>query len=141
MSKTYITIAVVTILLLAFVGFYFYRRGKKQTTLQYLPGELPGNKERGNQVGASNDELKLLANALHSEMKGLNWFGHNMEPYKRALLLNDTDIVNLYNTFNELHQRQSGETLTQWLQGETWSQYTEREGLLLIQRLQKLNAI
>lgn len=139
-SKTQIYIAIGVLLTIIAVGVYFYRKGRKTTTTQFTPYDLPGNTTNTPQMaGASNAEIKSIANGLYNEMKGVNFFGHDMEFYKRALLLSDTDIVKLYNTFNTLYQAESNETLTKWLQSELFSSTFEREGLLLIDRLTKLN--
>lgn len=139
LNITTIVIIITVLLLLIILLWYFYKQGKKQVTLQYLPGELPGNASSGNTTGASNDEIKNLANALYTEMDGWNlMFGHNLGPYNQANLLNDSDIVKLYNTFNALYQKESGETLTQWLKNE---QMLGQPGATLIARLQKLNCL
>lgn len=135
--KKQIIIAFVVFLFLAVLAFIFYRKGKKTVTLQSLPGELPGNVSSGNQTGASNDEIKNIANALYSDMNGFNASGHDYTPYKQASLLNDSDLVKLYNTFNTLYQKQSSQTLTQWLSSEYY--YSGALPILLYDRLKKLN--
>lgn len=137
LNVTAIIIGTVVLILLIALGWYFYRQGKKQVTLQSLPGELPGNPGSGNANGASNDEIKNLANALYDDMNGFNMWGHNQAPFDQANLLNDTDIIKLYNTFNSLYQKESGETLTSWLNNENG---LGTSGALLINRLKKLNA-
>lgn len=127
------------LLLLVGLGWFFYRRGKKQVTLQYLPGELPGNPTSGNVVGASNDEIKEIAQELYNDMAGFNVFGHNYEPYRRAVGLSNTDLLKLYNTFNTMYQKESNETLTSWISSE---RYTNTDlPSAIISRLTKLNAL
>jgi len=137
-DKKYYIIGGIVLLFLVLLGWYFYRQGKKQVTLQYLPGELPGNETSGNVVGASNDEIKRIVNGLYSDMSGLNLTGHTHDPYNAAVLLNDADLVKVYNTFNTLYQEESGETLTEWIASESYV-YPEIPGTLLA-RLRKLNA-
>jgi len=137
LNLTTVIISIVVLVLLIALGWYFYRQGKKQVTLQSLPGELPGNPQSGNFTGASNDEIKAIANDMYNDMKGFNGLGHNMAPYDRAVLLNDADIVKLYNTFNAMYQKDSGETLTEWISSEQF--YNGTNPYNIIQRLKKLN--
>src|SRR5574343_164625 len=106
------------IIIIAAVAFYFFKQGKKTTSIQYGPGEVPGNPGSGSQLGASNEEIKKIATGLYDDMDGFNWNGHDMEPYKAALLLNDNDIIKLYNAFNTMYQPESGQTLTAWIENE-----------------------
>lgn len=138
LNLTVVIITIVVILLLVGLGIYFYRQGKKKVTLQSLPGELPGNPGSGSTTGASNDEIKNVANSLFKDMDGFNVFGHNQAPYDQANLLNDTDTIKLYNAFNTLYQPDSGETLTSWLQNE---QGLGVAGATLIAKLKKLNCL
>lgn len=138
-SKKYIIIAIVVLIILVALGLYFYKQGSKKTTLQYLPGELPGNPSSGNTVGASNDELKRLANAIYQDIDGYNILGHNNDPYNSAILLNDTDLIKLYNVYNALYQSENNETLTQALINEKFWENDVTDSL--IARLQKLNSI
>ena len=140
LNTTYIIIGVVVLLFLVGLGYYFYRQGKKKVTNQYLPDELPGDTSGQTQTGASNDEIKSISTDLYNDMKGWNALGHKDAPYKRAVLLNDRDIVKLYNAFNALYQSDSGQTLTQWLQSEYFSS-DESYGPLLKDRLKKLNCL
>lgn len=136
-NKTYLFIGIGIILVIGIVATVFYFKGKKQVTLQYTPGQLPGNPGSGTTYGASNDELKTLAQDLKDEMTGLNLLGHDMEPYKRALVLNDTDLIKLYNTFNTLYQKESGSTLYQWIDDEKFSDHSVTDTLL--NKMAKLN--
>lgn len=138
LNVTAVIIGIVVLILLIALGWYFYRQGKKQVTLQSLPGELPGNPGSGNMIGASNDEIKNIASALYDDMEGFNLWGHKQAPFDQANLLNDADIIKLYNTFNALYQKESGETLTSWLNNENGLGVS---GALLINRLKKLNCI
>lgn len=138
-KKTVIIIIAVLVILIA-IGIYIYRTGKKQVTLQYGPGELPGSNKPA-QIGASNEEIKLIANDLYNDMKGLNLVGHDMTVYRRAVLLNDNDIINLYNAFNSLYQKEYNQTLTQWLENEAFSSTFESAAGVLEARLKKLNLL
>lgn len=139
MSKKQKYIIAGVILFLVLLGWYFYRQGKKTVTLQSAPGELPGSPGSGNIVGASNDEIKRIANNLYTDMSGLNGLGHNYEPYEAAVLLTDSDIVKLYNAFNTMYQQNSGETLTQWISNERY--FSPNTPGTLVSRLKKLNCL
>jgi hypothetical protein len=138
-SKTQIYIIGGILLFLFALGYFFYRKGKSQVTLQYGPGELPGNPSSGTQLGASNEEIKKIAGDLYNDMEGLNILGHSLGPYKAAILLNDNDIIKLYNTFNAQYQKSSGQTLTQWIESEAFSSTFEAPAYTLHDRLRKLN--
>lgn len=141
MYKMQLIIAGIVLAALIALGIFFYRRGKKQVTLQYGPGELPGNPGSGAAIGASNDDIKKIANDLYADMKGFAWMGHDYEPYADALRLNDTDLIKLYNTFNTLYQNDTSDhdTLTRWIAKERYADTTLPD--LLISKLKKLNCL
>ena len=139
MKKKQIIIVIIVAVVLIAGATWFYYKGKSKVTLQYLPGELPGNPGSGNANGASNDEIKSIANDLYTDMNGFNLMGHSYSPYYAANKLNDSDIVKLYNTFNTLYQKESAATLTQWLNSESF--YDGTAPYLLTQRLLKLNSL
>jgi len=104
------------VLLIAALVYYAYKQGKKQTTIAPLPkSDIPTG-----QTGETDENLSILATNLHDEMSGFNWNGHDVEPYKKAVLLSDIDFVRLYNIFNTKYQSASGETLTGWFNSETF---------------------
>lgn len=104
------------VLLIAALIYYAYKQGKKQTTI----APLPESDNPGGQTGETDENLSILATNLHDEMSGFNWSGHDVEPYKKAVLLSDIDFVRLYNIFNTKYQSTSGETLTGWFDSETF---------------------
>jgi len=101
---------------LAALVYYAYLQGKKTTTI----APLPENDVPAGQTGETNENLAILATQLHDEMSGFNWSGHDVAPYKNAILLSDIDFVRLYNIFNTKYQSTSGETLTGWFNSETF---------------------
>lgn len=134
-QKTYLYIAIAVILIIGIVAAVFYFKGKKQVTLQYTPGELPGS--TGTNYGASNDEIKTIAQSMYDDMNGLNLLGHNMDSYKRALVLNDADLIKLYNAFNIAYQSEGEGTLYEWIDDEKFSDNTVTDTLL--NKMAKLN--
>lgn len=139
LNKKQIIIVGAVLLFLVILAYIFYKRGKAQVTLQSAPGELPGSPSSGNITGASNDEIKRIANNLYADMNGFNGLGHTYEPYNQALLLNDADLVKLYNAFNTMYQSKSGQTLTQWILSERYLQPNSPG--ILVERLKKLNSL
>lgn len=136
-QKTYLFIAIGALVLITIIAVYFYLQGKKTVSIQYTPGELPGNPGSGTGTSASNNEIKVLAGKLYDDMNGLNLLGHNMEPYMDALILSDNDLIKLYNTFNTLYQAKTGQTLYEWIDNEKFYENDITDSLLL--KMQKLN--
>jgi hypothetical protein len=137
-TKTFVIVGLIVLVLFIGVAIYYYKKGKKTVSIQEIPSDLPGNPGSGSgTTGASNAEIKLVAQQLYSDMKGWNWAGHNYEPYTRALVFSDSDIVKLYNTFNTLYQTESGETLVQFMDNEAYADSDVPDALL--QRFAKLN--
>jgi hypothetical protein len=136
-AKIYLYIGIGVVLLIGIVAAIFYFKGKNQVTLQYSPGELPGNPGSGTQYGASNNELKTLSQDLYDEMNGYNILGHDMGPYKRAVYLNDNDLIKLYNTFNTMFQKESDQTLYEWIDNEKFNSHDITDALLA--KMAKLN--
>lgn len=132
----HIAIVVILIFLVLF-GWYFYRQGKKTTSIQMLPNDLAGTPSGTGQIGASNDEIKTTATAIYNDIDGFNLTGHDNEPYERSVLYSNTDVVKLYNAFNTMYQNELKETLTQALIGEKFWENKTPDTLIL--RLQKLN--
>ncbi len=113
-------VAVFVLILIVSIAFYFYHSGKKTTTLQAVPGDVPGSHDANNNpAGASNTDILELANELHQDMKGTNFFGHNNDLFSKLLTYSDTDFVRLYNAFNTLYQQEGQGTFIQWVKDET----------------------
>lgn len=135
-NKTFIITVIIIFVVIIGVAIYYYRKGKKTTTI-VDPNLLPDGSSGGT-TGASNDELKNLANEMYKDMDGWNLNGWNVTIYNRALLLNDRDIAKLYNTFNAYYQKENGETLTQMINNE---RFKPSVLVLLELRLKKLNLV
>jgi hypothetical protein len=138
-NKTHIYIAIAVVIVLVSLGIFLYHQGTKKVAIQALPGDLPGNPGSGNVTGASNDEIKRVAEQIYTDIDGYNVFGHNNAPYNVAVTFSDNDIVKLYNTFNTLYQNKLGETLRVAMENE---KYYENDATdILISRFAKLNLI
>jgi flagellar basal body-associated protein FliL len=92
-AKTYLIIAAVVLLFLVGFGIYFYRKGKRQTTIAPVVKDIPGSSASDNNpAGTSNAEIKMISENLYNEMKGTNITGHAPQPYAALLALSDTDF-------------------------------------------------
>jgi hypothetical protein len=140
-TKVHIYIAIGILLFLVALGYYFYRQGKKGITIQALPFDQPTNPSTGATQGAptNDNQIKVLAGSLYSDMEGFNYGGHDYAPYNEAITLSDTDLVKLYNVFNTLYQVKSGQTLKQWIESENY--YYADVPNSLLKRFAKLNLI
>lgn len=117
-SKQILIVVAVILVIFIIIGIWFYRKGKKQTTIAPVPKDIvPGS---NNAYGVSPAEILSIADALHTEMDGLNLWGHDVAPYVRLVNLSDTDFVKVYNAFNEKYQKESKETLKGWIESETF---------------------
>lgn len=130
------------ILVIAGIGYYFYRQGKKQTTQAQLPpNDNPKEPETNTPSGASTAELTAIAAGLYGDMKGFNITGHNPAPYQSAVALSDYDFVKMYNIFNAKYQALEGETLTQMFDGETYIFLGDTGGSVYMAFKNKLNKL
>jgi len=125
-------------LLLSF--WYFYRQGKKTTTIAKLPTDDPNTGNQSSGVGDS--VISQISTDMYNDMKGLNWGSyHDETPFNSAMTLSDTDFVKLYNFFNTKYQKDSEATLTAWLNGEKAIPYSPFDSVkvVMLSRLGKLN--
>lgn len=137
-------IAGVVLLLITLIGLAIYFNGKAagkrkgSVTINTTPTD-PG----GSTSSASQTEIKAIASELYQDMKGANWTGHDVTPWKRWLALSDTDFIRVGNEFNQQYQTPSGETIGTWVAGEQgWTQidWTELKNTA-VTRLAKLKMI
>ena len=115
-NKEYLYFTAGTIIIFAIVGIYFYRQGKKEITIAPLPGDNTGDNQPQDIPGLSS-----LAQEIYNDCNGLNWgTNHDEDIYKRALALNATNFVELYNIWNTKFQPITSETLTEYI-SDQWS--------------------
>lgn len=122
-TKTILIVLAVLVVLIVGVAFYYYRKGKKQVTIQAPPLDNPtgGNgSQQNNPYGVSDSQILAIAGSLHKDMEGFNWNGHDIEPFQNLNALSDSDFVRVYNVFNSKYQAESEETLKQWIESETF---------------------
>ncbi len=117
-TQKYLIIGAIVFVVLISVGVWFYRKGKKQTTIQKVPNDNPTGSGPNNPYTVGSPNITQLVQDLHSDMSGLNLFNNDASVYTRLMTLSDTDFVNVYNTFNSKYQIPSGQTLKEWIEGE-----------------------
>lgn len=133
-NKGTLIVIIVLLVLAITIGVYFYfqgkKKGKEQTNLN-LSSPLD---QQGNAPGASEAEIRTLAQQLHDDMDGLNLLGHDDTLWKQFMALNDNDVIRVNNRFNSEYQAESGESFVEWVENESG---TYPDSALV--RLKKLN--
>jgi hypothetical protein len=119
-EKKLLIIAAIVLVLMVVIGIYFYRRGKKQVTIAPIFNDTP-NPGNNNTAGVSESEITQIAQQLFQDMDGFNILGHDIAPFQKLVSLSDTDFSKVYIAFNTMYQPQSGETLKQWIENESFA--------------------
>jgi len=140
-DKRILTIGAGIVVIIAGIGYYFYRQGKKQTTQAQLPPNDNPTGPNNTPSGASTAELSLIASNLYNEMQGFNFGGHDPAPYQAAVNLSDYDFVKMYNIFNAKYQAESSQTLTQFFDSETYIILGDSSQSVYYSFRQKLNKL
>lgn len=139
-TKQILIISAIVLTVFIVIGIWFYRRGKKQVTIQAPPQDNPnGGAPVNNPYAVSQGEISTIANGLFIDMDGLNWSGHSVEAYEKFNSLSDTDFVKVYNAFNTVHQAESGDTLKKWIEAESYAFDDVVDSIL--ERMGRLNLI
>lgn len=121
--QTLIAIGVVLFLLLI-VGLVVYfagkSKGKLQSTINLSNPVIDNPYDQNNQGNVtSTAEVKQLSEAIYNDMNGSNVVNHDIDTWNRVLSLSDTDFIRVYNEFDTAHQKDSGQSLAQWVNNET----------------------
>lgn len=139
-AKTKLFVIGGVILLFAIILWLVWRAGKnKSTTTVNLSS---GNSDAGGAL-ASEAEIKQLAEKVHNDLDGLNFFGHSNEVWSQVLALSDTDLTRLYNQFNMVYQDKDSGGLVKWVSNDPaiiGSQWSVTKDALLT-RFAKLNFV
>lgn len=120
-TKQILIIAAIVLVVFVVVGIWFYRKGKRQVTIQAPPLDNPDTGTGNNTYSVSNAEILQTVEDLYRDMNGFNWAGHDAEPYEKLQSFSDTDFVNTYNTFNSKYQQESQQTLKEWIESESYA--------------------
>lgn len=102
--------------LLAFLLWYSARQSGKRKGAINLSSPLAPDTSA---PAVSEAEVRQIAQNIYKEVSGGTIY-HSVDLWKKFLVLSDSDIVRVYNEYDTEYQKESGETLTQWIDGE-WS--------------------
>lgn len=120
-NKTILIVIAIVVVFIVGIAFFYYRKGKKQVTIQKPPLDNPNSDSpENNPFAVSDAQITSIVDALHRDMDGLNWNGHDVQPYQDLNALSDSDFSRVYNVFNSKYQSDSGETLKQWIESESY---------------------
>lgn len=138
-----ITALLVTVFLIGF-AIYYYKKGKRTTSIAPIIKDNPNSTESNNNpAGASDTEIKQASDALYQDMNGFNTLGHEGAPYANLLAMSDTDFEKTYNQFNTDHQSEGNGTLKTWIQAEhpLYDTAFDAYRTSILERMAKLNLI
>lgn len=110
------TLIIALILFIYFKGKAAGKLGKAKVI--DLPKDIPGDNSQG--ITTTAGDIRRISTALHDEMNGYNWNGHNYAPYEEFARLSDTGFVSVYNDFNSMYHSEGNGTLKQWLTDENF---------------------
>jgi hypothetical protein len=109
-DKSLLKTGIIVLVLLLFLGIGIYYYGKKSAPSQINQLTPPSDTVNG-VSGASDATLTTLSAALSVDLN--SWISRNNDLYNQMLNLSDTDLVRLYNIYNNNYETSTGETLTQ----------------------------
>ena len=117
-NKQIIILVSVVVLVIIIVLYMTYRAGKKasSTSQAKAPSDVVGTSLTDEEA----QYLDALAVSLYNDMNGVNW-NWNGNIYDEVSLLSDSKLVALSNIFNFKFEKDSGETLLQWLENESFN--------------------
>jgi len=122
-NKQIIILVSVVIIIIVLVLYFTYRAGKNAsgTSTANTPPDVVGTPLTDEEA----QYLNALAVSLYNDMNGVNWNWEN-NIYDEVSLLSDSKLVALSNIFNFKFEKDSGETLLQWLENENfnWDDYS-----------------
>lgn len=133
------------LLTLLILGLIVYHFGKKAGGINLSTPVIdnPGNPSNNTTPSVSNIDINSLATALYEDMKGANLFGHNTNTWSALIILSDTDFVRTYNQFDTQYQKDSGQTMKQWVENEQYTivPYSQWDTIRnsVLKRMAKLN--
>lgn len=133
-SPKNIAIVIVVILIIVAIIYFLGKRAGKKTTPQEveLPSDIQPNEITSFNPGPYTDAIFQDVNEL---------FGfRDAEPYNQALGLSNTQLVAVYNDWNQRYLNKVGKTMTKAIQDETtlWNYSFISAAKTLIDRLKNL---
>lgn len=100
--------------------YIIYRQGVKSGAL----GKPKKAKIPTDLVNITGAEVRRISTSLYDDMDGFNWSGHAPEPYEELSRLNDASLTAVYNDFNDQYINLEEGTLYEWLQAESYTDFT-----------------
>ena len=132
----WVIIGVLIIALILYIYFTGKAAGKKgKAVVIDLPKDIPGDNSQG--ITTTAGDIRRIATAMHDEMNGFNWSGHDYTPYEEYSRLSDTGFVAVYNDFNKRYFSEGNGTLKQWLIDENF--YGSVVDQIIFPRMARLN--
>lgn len=127
--------------LLAFLLWYSARQAGKRKGTVVINTSNPGT-DSNTAAASSEAEVRTLAEKLYKDMRGISGY-HSADPWNDLLAMSDTDFIRVYNEFDTEYQKDSGETLVQWVNDQWAVPLTQWATIkdTLLQRFSKLNLI
>jgi hypothetical protein len=140
-NKMFIVIILAVVIIGIFVFIYFIGRRSAKVKIEQvtLPTDQPGGYKLS---VAESQTVRSIAQNLHTDMKGLNIWSHDIVPYQNYMSCNDTLFVAVYNDFNNLFGSEGDGTLRDWLNGEVGGWYNsnfESVRKSILSRMDRLN--
>jgi hypothetical protein len=114
-NKIVMLVVILLVVGLIIWGVYNWGKSKTEPTIKDLP-----NKVTGNLSDSEVKELSALAKNLKNDMDD-SVFSNNENLYYQASILTDRKLLGLSNIFNSYYEVESGETLKQWIESESFT--------------------
>jgi len=110
--KTVMIIIIVVIVLI--IGIFVYARIKAKNDLK---AELPDEYAQDRYTVEESKTIRMLSTAMNTDMKGINIFGHDYDPYTQFANLSDK----LFEAVTVDYKRVAGNTLREDLESDSSS--------------------
>ncbi len=124
------------IIIMVWVYFSGKSKGKQQGGINI---SNPVTDPVSGSSSVSESEIRSLAGELYNDMKGLNFFGHNLEPWQRLLSYSDTDFIRVNNEFNLRYQQSSRQSFKVWVENESGNIWWSTVKDTVLRKISKLN--
>lgn len=117
-TTKYLVIGGIILALALIIGLWLYFSGKAAGKRKgSINLSNPGAPD-GSAPVASEAEIRQMAQKLFQDMDGLNWRGHNIQVWQDFLTMSDNDVIRVYNEFNTKYQKETAQSLTEWVNSE-----------------------
>lgn len=110
---------IIMVVLAVIVWLMFFRKEKPKPTTKPVPHDAP-EEEGGTSQDMTSAEVERIATALYNEIEGVNAWTRKLAPYKDFSNLSDSNMVRVYNYYNQHYQSKHSETLYQAMKNENY---------------------